>query len=493
MKIAIFVILLFAQVVPCWAHEGHDKAFANKDNMVATDRKVHITPEGQQAIGLRTEPVRRERLQTTLDITGKVEPADNRINFVTSPVAGVISRIDVQQGTSVRKGQLLAILYSAEVATVITELLDQRASIQADITKARVQAQNDIQLQSKDVQHFAVDVEREQKLLDAGITARKNFLEAVHALDLARARLEGTKKQVSQNIAALETRRTTVTEATRRRLAILGVPKGQIDKSLSKGQVLAEVPILSPATGTIFSRDVTQGESVDTSRKLLSIVNLSPIWVTLDIHPDQLSRVRLGQEVRIQNPVGPEITGTISSIASVVQESERTVHVRVVATNPKGILKPEMFVTASIITGKQATEAIVVPSEAVIADGGKQFVYVRYGDDFQAVSVKCGAKVHGSIEILDGLYEGDQVVVNGAPQLRAQSMLSGKESEASEPKSETKHHDEVTNTQKTTNPLLIGFGVIGGIVIGLFFSWLAGRVKRRNSAKASMPKVSSHE
>ncbi|HIA52532.1 MAG TPA: efflux RND transporter periplasmic adaptor subunit [Candidatus Melainabacteria bacterium] len=492
MKIAILVILLFAQL-PCWAHEGHDKAFANKDAMVATDRKVHITAEGQQAIGLRAEPVTRKRLQTTLEITGKVEPADNRINFVTSPVAGVISKIDVQQGTNVRKGQVLATLHSAEVATVVTELLDQRTSIQADITKARVQAQNDVQLQTKDIQHAETDVEREQKLLDAGITARKNYIEAVHTLDLAKARLEGTRRQLTQNIAALEARRASITEATKRRLAILGVPKNQIDKALSEGQVLAEVPILSPATGTIFSRDVTQGESVDTSRKLLSIVNLSPIWISLDIHPDQLSRVRLGQEVRIQNPVGPEITGTISSIASVVQESERTVHVRVVASNPKGILKPEMFVTASIITGKQAIETVVVPAGAVIADGGKQFVYVKYGDDFQPVLVKTGTHIRGYVEILDGLYEGDQVVVNGASQLRSQSMLSEKEAESSEPKFEARPTEEVIKTKNTTDPLFIGIAVVGGIFLGLFFSWLSSRLKRHNNAKSSMPKVGSHE
>jgi multidrug efflux pump subunit AcrA (membrane-fusion protein) len=493
MKIAFFVILLLAQILPCAAHEGHDKAFANKDNMVATDQKVHITPEGQQAIGLKTLPVRRERLQTTLEITGKVEPADNRINFITTPVAGVISRIDVQQGANVRKGQRLATLYSAEVATVITQLLDERASVQAEVTKAKAQAQNDIQLLARDIQHFQTDVEREQKLLEAGITARKNYLDAVHALDLAKTRLEGIKRQLAQNIAALELRRTTVTGATKRKLIILGVPKTQIDQALSKGAVLAEVPILSPATGTVFSRDVTQGESVDTSRKLLSIVNLSPIWVSLDIPPSQLSRVKLGQAVRIQNPVGPEISGTISSIGPIVQESERTVHVRVVAPNPNGFLKPEMFVTASIVTGIQPKESIVVPSEAVIADGGKDFVYVKYGDNFQAVAVTVGAKIHGSSEIIDGLYEGDQVVINGVSQLRAQAMLSGGNAL---PASEAEHKKTVET--RTTNdlipdPLAISLAVLGGIVIGLICAWLLGKSRRHRGAAAPLPKVGSHE
>lgn len=493
MKKAMVLVFLAFQALPMQAHEGHDKAFANKDAMVATNQKVHIAPEGQAAIGLKAKPVHSERLQTTLEITGKVEPANNRINYVTSPVSGIISRIDVQEGANVRKGQLLAVLYSAEVATVITELLDQRAAIQADITKATVQAQNDIQVQTKDVAHFTSDVEREQKLLVEGITARKNYIEAVHALDIAKARLEGTRRQLSQNITALESRRNTVTDGTKRRLSILGVPSGQIDKSMSKGQMLAEVPIFSPATGTVFSRDVTQGESVDNSRKLLSIVNLSPIWISLDIHPDQLSRIKLGQQVRIVSPVGPETTGTISSIASVVEPSARTVHVRVVASNPKGILRPEMFVTASIVTGKQPVSSIVVPAEAIVEDGGRSFVYVKYGDDFQAVAVRRGSRVRDAVEILDGLYEGDQVVVNGAPQLRAQSMLAGKNTD-SEPtsKHEVVHKDEALKN-KSTDQWLILLVLVGGIVLGLVFAWIAGRVKGSNRVESAKPKVGSHE
>jgi cobalt-zinc-cadmium efflux system membrane fusion protein len=493
MKIAIFVLFLVTQALPCCAHEGHDKAFANKHAMVATNQKVHIAPEGQAAIGLKTAPVHSARLQTTLEITGKVEPADNRVNFVTSPVSGIISRIDVQEGANVRKGQLLAVLYSAEVATVITELLDQRAAIQADITKAEVQAQNDIQVQAKDVAHLTMDLEREQKLLMEGITARKNYVEAVHALDVAKARLEGTRRQLSQNIAALESRRSTTTDATKRRLSILGVPSGQIDKSLGKGQLLAEVPIFSPATGTVFSRDITQGENVDSTRKLLSIVNLSPVWISLDVHPDQLSRIKLGQPVRINSPVSPETTGTISSIASVVDPSTRTVHVRVVASNPNGTLRPEMFVTASIVTGKQSTNAIVVPAEAIVEDGGRSFVYVKYGDDFQAVAVRRGAKVRDAVEILDGLYEGDQVVVNGATQLRAQSMLEGKNTESeSTSKHEIVHKDEAPRN-KGMDQWLIPLVLAGGILLGLAVAWIAGRVKGRCHVESAKQKAGSHE
>lgn len=475
MKTFLSLLVLISLSLPVGAHEGHDKAFGNKDAMVATNQKVHITAEGQAAIGLRAEPVRGERLETSLEITGSVEPADNKIHYVTSPVGGVISQLNVQQNDNVRKGQLLATVYSAEVAGVITELLDQRGSIQAEITKAKAQAANDVDVQSRDVEHFTVDADREKKLLAEGITARKTYLDALHALDIAKARLEGTKKQVTQNMAALNARQRAVTDATKRKLSIMGLPSSQIERAIKTGKVSAEVPIYAPASGIVFSRDASNGESIDTTKKLLSIVNLSPIWISLNVNQEMLGQIRLGQVVQVKPPVGPMISGKVSSVAAVVDPSERTIHVRVIADNSAAILRPQMFVTARIVTGKQAATSITVPSQAVIEDGGKSWVYVKYGDDFQPVAVTRGLQVGDKTEILDGLYEGDQVVVNGARQVRAQGMLASK----SETQDEHKHTAVPDKTQlPQQNSALLIIVLVSGIAIGLIVALLASKLRR---------------
>ncbi len=486
----LLICVLFLLASPVMAHEGHDKAFGNKDAMVATNQKVHISPDGQAAIGLIAQPVKAERLSTTLEITGTVEPADNKVHYVTSPVAGIISHLDVQQNDTVRKGQLLASLYSADVASILADLLDQRSSIQADITKARAQANNDIQLQTREAEHFTADLEREKKLVAEGITARKNYLDAVHQLDLAKARLEGTKKQLAQNEQALTVRQNTLTATTKRKLRIMGAPANQIDSAVSTGKVSAEVPIYAPAEGIIFSRDATNGESVDTTKKLLSIVNLSPIWVSLNINQEQLDLIRTGQAVLIKPPSGAAITGKISSIAAVVDPAERTVHVRVIAKNTSGALRPQMFVTASIITGRQLAASITVPLQALIEDGGKSWVYVKYGDDFQPVAVTTGLKVQDKIEILDGLYEGDQVVVSGARQVRSQSMLTAK---ATDTHDETKHNDEAVKPTAELSPLVLALVLGGGIALGLLIATLTSRLAARKAKNIEKQKVAARE
>lgn len=478
MKRTALIVLLGLFVLPIEAHEGHDKAFG-ESGVVATTQKLHVSAEGQTSIGLKSEPVRMQYAEKYLETTGTVQAADDRIHYVTSPVAGILKAIKVQQGDSVKQGQLLATIYSAEVAKVLTDLFDQRSSLQSEISKTKMQADREIQIQTKDTAHFALDLERERQLLTEGITARKNYLDSVHAYETAKVRLESIKAQRKQDLALLENRRQTITDATKRQLSIMGLPAAEIERAVRSSEVVAEVPINAPAAGTIFARSVTLGESIDTSKQLFSIVKLSPIWVTLDIHQDELNQVRLGEKVRIQPPIGGGLTGIISSIGTVVDEAERTVHVRVVCDNSSGLLKPEMFVTARVLTARTSVRVVLVPASALVQDGERYWVYVKYGDDFQPVLVKTGSRVEDAIEISDGLYEGDQIVVSGARQLRSQSLLASK---IQEPKTESAHdHDQKESVnQNQNNYLFLVLGVAGGLLIGAVLTALTFRNVRPN-------------
>lgn len=485
MNLLSIALVLLCVALPAHAHEGHDKAFADKNAMVATEQKVRISPEGQAGIGLKTEVVKSERLGTSLEITGTVEPADNRIHSVTSPVSGVIRRLEVQQNDAVRKGQVLATVYSADVAGVLADLIDQVAAIQAEITKVEAQAANDLDIQSRDVQHFTVDVDREKRLLAEGITARRTYLDAIHALDVAKARLDGTKKQLARNAMALQARQKALTEATKRKLGIMGLPAAEIERALRSGKVSAEVPIHSPAAGIVLTREVTNGESIDTTRKLISIVNLSPVWISLNLNQEQLEHIRIGQQVEVKPASGAAIIGKISSIAPVVDPSERTIHVRVIAENRAGVLRPQMFVTARVTTGTQPAGSITVATEAVIEDAGKHWVYVGYGNDFQPVAVKLGVRVGDRTQVLDGLYEGDRVVVNGARQIRAQALLS-----ASRSTDQHEHGKAVAATEPSSrNPIVLAIVLLGGITIGLIVAVIASGLTRRKTSVDEKHKV----
>lgn len=461
MRIIILLLVLVLHELPVFAHEGHDKAFGSNNAVTATSQKVHISPSGQKSIGLRVEPVKLQFSETYLDATGTARAADDKIHYVTSSISGVVRAIHVKQNDNVKKGQTLATIYSADVARVLGDLLEQRASIKSELAKMRVQSEREIDIQTKGTVHFANDLAREKQLLDEGVTARKSYLDAKHAHDTAYIQLESIKKQQVQDLALLEQRRETITAAAKRHLSIMGLPAKQIEQAVNRSDVRMEVPILAPATGSLYLRDVTLGESIDASKHLFSIVGLSPIWVSLDIHQNMLEQLKLGQTVEVKTPAEKTIKGTISSIASVVDPQERTTHVRVVCENRSSELKPDMFVTAKILTGTGAKKIVIAPTQSIIKEGNRYLVYVKYGNDFQPVSVTIGASTANGIEVLDGLYEGDLIVVNGARQIKSQSML------AKTQKTEEKEHGHDTRQKEST------FGTVQ-LAITLFITLFVG-------------------
>lgn len=479
-KIALALFLALCGL-PASGHEGHDKAFANNRAVMTTSTKVHITRSGQRSIGLKTEPVRLQHSKVYLDATGTVKAADDQIHYVTSPVSGVVRAIKAKQGDSVKKGQTLATIYSAEAAKVLGDLLDQKATINSELAKMQVESDREIDLQTKNTAHFANDLAREKQLLAAGVTARKNFLEAKHSYETSEIKLESIKKQQKQDIELLNERLKTIIDAARRHLIILGLPVEQINRAISSSEVNAEIPIQSPANGSIFLRDITLGESIDTAKHLFSIVKLSPIWVTIDIHQEKLAQLQIGQNVDITTPTGSKISGSISSIAAVVDPEDRTVSVRVVCDNSNGELKPQMFVTARILTATGSEKVVIVPPKSVLEDDDRSWVYVQYGDDFQPVSVKVGNRTANGIEILEGLFEGDRIVVNGARQIKSQSLLASSKADTAQ---EESAHSEQNEPAGFGNWILLATLLVG-VGVGTGLTLLITRKRRSEEAEAS--------
>jgi transcription antitermination factor NusG len=232
-------------------------------------------------------------------------------------------------------------------------------------------------------------------------------------------------------------------------LAIMGIPAASADRALAGGSVTADLAIRSPVSGIVTFRDITLGERVEPSKKLFSVVDLSPIWVLIDVFQEQLPKIRLGQSVKVISPSLQTIQGQISSIDSNVDPVKKTVHVRVVAQNQEGILRPGAFVNAEIVLGSTPSGDIVVPSMAVVESGGKHLVYQRHEKHFEPIEVQMGRETNGKTEIVSGIGPGTEIVIEGARQLLAQSMLKTRTEEHEGPgHDEHDAHDEHKETME---------------------------------------------
>jgi cobalt-zinc-cadmium efflux system membrane fusion protein len=383
------------------AHEGHDTAFGAPAHQNAGT--IVVSPEGQESIGLKAEHGKTGSLSNSLHLTGRVEPSQDRSFDVNSPVGGVVKQVLVKVSDSVKIGEPLATIYSVEVANVLTRLLEERAQIKADIAVSN----HELSLATSSYQ-------REKMLFEEGIAAKKTYLAAKNAYDVASVRLQAVRSRLDLT-----------TDAVRSATAIMGLPDKIFNQVIATNHVTAEVPFVSPVAGTVTFRDLTPGETVDTTKRVFSLVDLSEVWIVVDIFQEQIAQVAPGQTVRISTASGVSLEGKVTVIGTTVDANRRTLPVRIVADNPKQELKPGMFVTGDIEFAAMAKSGVIIPSGAVIEEDGKMLVFVQDEIVFRPVAVTIAARNKDFVEVNTGLTAEDLVVVSGARQLYAQSILAG--------------------------------------------------------------------
>jgi cobalt-zinc-cadmium efflux system membrane fusion protein len=247
-------------------------------------------------------------------------------------------------------------------------------------------------------------------------SSRREVLEAEAQLKRAQASVEAAQSHLHLSDTAYQTR-----------LSQLGT--GANEKGL--------VTVTAPISGTVSDREVTLGQSFeDAGGKLMTIVNDSRVFATANIYEKDLDKVKTGQRAITQG-VAPRaiakvaslpnrtFSGQIAVIGSVVEGETRVVPVKAELDNPDGALKPGMFAELEVLTDRTATAILAIPSSAVVDANGKKLVYVQNGDAFQPVEVTLGQTSGDMAEVKTGLFEGDLVVTQRAPQLYAQSLRGG--------------------------------------------------------------------
>jgi cobalt-zinc-cadmium efflux system membrane fusion protein len=191
-----------------------------------------------------------------------------------------------------------------------------------------------------------------------------------------------------------------------------------------KGEELTSlIPVRSPINGTVTDRKVTEGqyETAD-SNALLTIADLSSVWIVADLFERDLARVTVGQKAELSTLAYPDdhVMGQVWRISDVVDPVTRTVKVRILVPNPQGRLKPEMFASILLFL-KDAEPALTLPSRAAFIEGGRHFVFLeRMPGEFERRRVDLVPAPEGRIRVQSGLKAGDKVVSEDVMLLRAQ-------------------------------------------------------------------------
>jgi cobalt-zinc-cadmium efflux system membrane fusion protein len=345
------------------------------------------TPRPAQALQLdepmmaniKVEALSQSSMPMLLTATGKVQFNEERIARVLAPVSGPVLNLKVKVGDPVRKGGVLFFINSREVAAAISEHLESH---------------KDLDLAEKT---YAMT----KDLFEHGATPRISLQQAENDLAKATARVARTEEV----------------------LRVLG--EDLHEEGPSRGSADPRVPVRAPLSGTIIERSVTEGQFVQPdSNALLTIADLSTVWVLADVFERDLHLVSVGQTAEVTTAAYPEqrFVAHVSHINDVVDPTTRTVKVRFLVSNPGARLKPEMFASATLFLN-QSARGLTVPAKAVFTEGGRNFVYVGVGErQFVRRPVEVSPDGSGRLRVSQGLKPGEKIVSDGALLLRQQEM-----------------------------------------------------------------------
>ncbi|HSL02424.1 MAG TPA: efflux RND transporter periplasmic adaptor subunit [Nitrospiraceae bacterium] len=344
--------------------EMKDGAMQGMPGMAGTPSGAVVIPTvARQLIGVRSAPAAYATITQEIRAVGTVGYDERGLTQVTVKTSGWVREVFVDSiGRPVRKGDPLFTLYSPDL------LATQDEHLLAVKTQAQL---------------------------------------VVSPLDDAKA-----------NAASL-------VASTRERLRLWDVTDAQMATLERRGKAEPVLTVYAPSSGIVMKREALPGKYVEPGTTLYEVADLSTVWISADIYESEVAAVKLNQPASVTFAAYPGETfrGTVSYIYSTLNTEARTVRVRVEMPNLGLRLKPGMFGTVTLVT--DAARMLVVPKEAVLDTGLRQLVFMDRGEGAYApYPVKLGHKSQDFVEVLEGLKEGDRIVISANFLLDAESKLT---------------------------------------------------------------------
>jgi membrane fusion protein, heavy metal efflux system len=339
--------------------QAAQSAAPSDNEYVATDAK-----------GIQTITVNSSSVPDYLVLPAHIEADPTRVVHVYPPTGGRIVEMKVRPSDHVEKGQLLALLESNDLSRAV-----------ADYHKAKVDAEVKQQ-----------GLTRAEDLLAHHAIAQKDYQQAQGEAKIAQAELEATAQLIR----------------------VFG---------MDPDHASTELRVVAPRSGVVLDIGAASGEyskSLDAPQPLCTIADISTVWALGDIYERDFAGLKMGEEAQVTLDAYPDQRwpGRVGVLSDAVDPTTRTLHLRVVLSNPGGRIKPAMF--GSIRVLRSSSQGILVPASAVIREGNEAHVFISKGNGrFERRTVKLGRAMDGSIEILSGVNPGDSIVSEGALLLRA--------------------------------------------------------------------------
>jgi RND family efflux transporter MFP subunit len=325
---------------------------------------IKIDPVTVQNIGVKVETAERRKLNKIIRTTGKIDFDETKVYSINTKIMGWVEKLYVDYtGKPVRNGEPLLELYSPEL-----------------------------------------------------VSTQEEYLQALRY-----------RMQLQQSsIAEARTGADQLVESARRRLLYWDISEAEIQELETRGTPKKTMTIFSPVDGIVMEKMVFKGMNVMAGMDLYKIADLSTVWIIADIYQYELPWVKIGQqaEVELSYLPGKAFRGTVTYIYPMLSMETRTAKVRVEVRNTSTLdFKPEMYATVKIAS-PVAVHAVAVPDQAIIRSGERNVVVVALGGGyFDPRDVKLGVMAEGYVQVLEGIKEGEKIVVSSQFLIDSESNL----------------------------------------------------------------------
>lgn len=327
-----------------------------------SSNQIRISTEKVQKLGVRTEAASLRSLDRIVRAAGRIEPDERRVYTIAPKFEGYVERLHVNvTGQPVAKGQPLFEVYSPELVSAQREYAIAAQGVES-LKNAGGETQNGM-----------------KQLADSSLTRLKNW-------DISEEQLKALAKS---------------------------------------GEARHTMTYRSPVNGIVTEKKALQGMRFMPGEMLYQVADLSNIWVIADVFEQDIGLVKSGGKAKVRINAYPDkvFEGAITYVYPTLKPETRTVPVRVELANAGGLLKPGMFAQAELPVGGK-TRVVTVPVSAVIDSGTRQIVLIQQGEGrFEPREVKLGAHSDTYVEVIEGVKDGEQVVVAANFLIDAESNL----------------------------------------------------------------------
>jgi cobalt-zinc-cadmium efflux system membrane fusion protein len=320
-------------------------------------KKGYVLPDSLLKT-IEIDSVINSRVMNTLTLTGKVDFNEDNVIKIFPTISGQVSDIKVMPGDYVKRGQVLAVINSSDMAGYSNDFITAKSNV--EIARKNMEATND--------------------MYKSGLASQKDLLTAQEGYSQAQSAFE----------------------------------KAQRVLNLNGGSLTGEYTLKSPIDGFVVDRQVNNNMMIrsDNSTALFTISDLKNVWVMANVYESNISNVKMGDSVNITtlSYPGKIFRGRIDKVMNVLDPSNKVMKLRIVLANPGYLLKPEMF--ASVVVNTTENKNMVsIRSRALIFDHSQYYVLVyKSPSDITIRPVQVQNTVGDRTFISEGLTEGERLI-----------------------------------------------------------------------------------